>query len=223
MDKRKLYRDIAKRVGIKAPQVEYIAKRKAYAIGIEMAMPRGGFSVRDIGVYETPQDAEARLKDDLRAFLQKYPEAKSKVTLLYENVTKAKPLTPKEASRELLNRLLAGQGSIALNEQLRQMAEITLEYLEKLEAPRAQRKAKGTYRNRVFGEKKPIQWEQPDAREAPVYRFEVDCPYCGRHVSMERFSPREPQHCGQPECYTLHERELARVRKQRQRAREKGE
>jgi hypothetical protein len=222
MDKRRLYRKIAKKAGIKDPQVEYIPKLKGYGIGIEMAMPRGGFSVRDIGVYESPQEAEARIVEDLKAFLQKYPEAQNKVTLSYSTVTQREPLSPKEASRELLNRLLAGQGSIILDEQLRQMAETTLEYLEKLEAPRVKRE-NSRYHSRVSGTKKAIQWKQPDSREAPVYFFEIDCPHCKRHVSMERFSPREPQHCGQPECYTLHERELARVRKQRQRAREKGE
>jgi hypothetical protein len=223
MDKRRLYRNIAKKAGIEDPQVEYIARRKAYAIGIEMAMPRGGFSVRDIGVYETPQDAESRIAEDLKSFLQKYPEAQSKVTVSYNTVTQIETLSPKEASRELLNRLLTGEGSLTLDAHLQQMAKTTLEYLEKLEAPRVRRKAKGRYRSRSFEPKKSIEWEQPDAREAPVYFFEVDCPYCGRHVSLERFSPREPQHCGQPECYTKHERELARVRKQRQRAREKGE
>jgi hypothetical protein len=221
MDKRKLYRNIAKRAGIIAPEIEYYRERKAYSIGITIKTPDGkGFYAPSIGLYESPQDAEGRIADDLKAFLEKHPEAREKVTISYKSVTKQ---TPKQASRELLQRLLAGEGNLALNAEVQRMAKATLEYLEKLETLRPKPKATGIYRSLYPNQKKKaLKWKQPIARQAPIYTFEVDCPYCGRHVTMERFSPREPQHCGQDECYTLHERELARVRKQRQRAREKG-
>ncbi|MEL6309630.1 MAG: hypothetical protein AAFQ52_15925 [Chloroflexota bacterium] len=65
-----------------------------------------------------------------------------------------------------------------------------------------------------------LAWQQPLHRDAPVWVFALDCPYCGQHVMLERHSPREPQHCGDESCATEHKRILARERKRRQRRRE---
>lgn len=222
MDKRRLYRDIAKRAGIKDPAIEYHRERKAYSIGIELKTPSGGYAAYGVGLYYSPQEAEARVADDLKVFLKKHPEASEKVTLSYNTVTTVDAITPKQASRVLLENLLAQQETLSPHE-VQELAQRTLEYIEKLEAPRVKERASGKYRSRVPGlKKKPIVWEQPGARQAPVYEFEVDCPYCGRHVSMERFSPHEPRHCGQEGCYQEHERELGKERQRRWRERHKG-
>jgi myo-inositol-1-phosphate synthase len=125
---RTLYKGIAKAAGILAPEIEYHPKRKAYSIGIELKVTSGGFAVHDIGIYQSPEEAQERIAEDLKKFLRKYPDAAAKVSVLPEIFV----ATPREIAHNLLHQLAEGQ-SLPVTDETRRLAKVALEYLKSLE------------------------------------------------------------------------------------------
>lgn len=228
--KRDEFRKIGKAAGIKSPEIEYIPERKAYTIGITIQSPdKKGFYAPSVGMYHDLKEAQENIKADLTRFLDKHPQAREKVTGLYDTVTLQEPrAVAKSFVVNWIKRGLGGGLFDLLNEgyTLEDIEEIIGQIesiMSDIESPKkaTKRVKKSSYKSILpDAEKAAITWEQPEERLAPVYHFEITCPYCGSHVSLERFSPKSPAHCGADSCQEKHERELARIRKQRQRARQ---
>lgn len=217
---------IAKQAGIVTCDVTYERHLKSYAIRITVPLKQGkGFTDAAVGVYTSPEEAATRIDDDLLAFLDKEPAAWDKVSLSYDDVMQERQRAALALGWEMLQAIAEGNLHL-LKQEHRAAATAILDEVARLQAhsPALARKAKGTYKSRLPNQpKKPIEWEQPDSRQHPVYVFEITCPYCGTHATLERHSPREPRHCGAQACEEEHTRILARERKRRQRLRRKKE
>lgn len=220
MSKKQGFERIAKQVGIIRPHVTY-KPRMGYVIDIaDVPMSdRAGYTSLEVGLYQSIDEAKMQLADDIRACINRnladYPDILERV------IEKYHPVTDDLSERDITHQLLQ---ALANDPAKAKQATIALEYIQSLESKIDADTVhpKGTYDSKYPDiQKKPIDWQQPDYREHPVYTFEVDCPYCGQHVTLERHSPREPQHCGKDECATEHNRALARERKRRQRRRQK--
>jgi len=221
MSKKRDFDRLAKRVGIIRPDVTYDRLSKSYIVSIAdvKTIKRGGYTSLEVGSYRTIDDANNRLQDDIQACIERnladYPDIVERVTKQYHIVTHE--LSDRDRAIQALESLLKSP-------KTKESAQLALDYIESLEAQTQADTVhpKGTYSSQYPDQqKKPIQWKQPDYREHPVYTFEVDCPYCEQHVTLERHSPRNPVHCGEDACATEHNRTLARERKRRQRQREK--
>lgn len=222
MSKKRDFDQLAKRAGIIRPAITYHRQSKSYIVSIAdvKMIKRGGYTSLEVGSYRTIEDANDRLQDDIQACIERnladYPNVLERVTNQYHIVTDE--LSDRDIAYQLLESLLNSP-------ETKESAEIALHYLESLESQRQADTShpKGTYISQYpEQQKKPIQWEQPDYREHPVYTFDIDCPYCGQHVTLERHSPRNPVHCGEDDCATEHNRALARERKRRQRERQRS-
>jgi hypothetical protein len=219
MSKKRDFQRVAKEAGILKSGVQYYRQSKSYIISIaDNPLPEGkGYTTLSVGVYPTVNDAREHLPNDIQACvdhnLSDYPDILERVTERYHPVM----LSDRDITYQLLKALLNDPSTA-------QSAQATLQYIESLESQiQAETvRPKGTYTSQYPDQqKKPIEWQQPDYREHPVYIFVIDCPYCGQHVTLERHSPRNPVHCGEDDCATEHNRTLARERKRRQRERQK--
>ena len=207
------FQKLAKETGIQAPQVDYDKRAKEYIIRMTIPNPNGvGFTNPVIGVYTTIENAQERLADDLRAFIQKYPSAQDNVTVSY------KPVTISEIDNQtivrFLNRIIHSKGKLTITNEDKITAQAIIEALPP-------DRASGDYQSvHPDQDKYPVEWSQPKAKQTPVWKHAVDCPYCGTHEIIETYSPRAPKHCSKDACAEEHTRTQARVRKQRQRARQ---
>jgi hypothetical protein len=222
MSKKRDFDRLAKRVGIIRPDVTYHRLSKSYVISIAEVKMTGkrGYTSIEVGSYRTIEDAQGQLQDDIQACVDRnladYPDILERVTSAYHIVTSE--LSDRDRTHQLLESLLDSQ-------KTKELAQVALDYIQslesKIEADTVHPSGKYTSQYPDV-KKKPIDWTQPDYREHPVYIFEVDCPYCGQHVTLERHSSKEPVHCGKDDCATEHNRTLARERKRRQRERAKA-
>lgn len=226
MSKRRQFVKVAEQAGILSFSVTYERQAKAYAIRITVPLENDKvFTDPAVGVYTTAEAAQEQIADDLLRFLERYPSAWESVTLLYQDVTQAQHEAALSLGWEMLEGI-ANADLRVLRFDHQAAAQAILDEVASLRdhPPQRGRVAKGTYSSRLPDQpKKPIAWQQPDARQHPVYTFEITCPYCGAEVTLGRHSPREPRHCGAETCQVEHERLLARERKRRQRARQQSE
>jgi hypothetical protein len=209
------FQKLAKETGIQAPQVEYNKQSKEYIIRMTIPNPdRAGYINPIIGAYATIEDAQERITDDLRAFVQKYPSAQDKITIRYKTVTISE--IDNQAMVMLLKRLIHSKGKLTITNEDRIIAQAIIEALPP-------DRASGDYQSvHPDQDKHPVEWSQPKAKQTPIWQHAVDCPYCGSHEIIETYSPRTPKHCSQDACAEEHIRNLARERKRRQREREKA-
>jgi hypothetical protein len=240
MTLRKEYSRIAKDAGIAYPTIEYERQLQAYSICIMIPNPSqsdhntGGYIAATVGTYSSVDEAREKIDSDLLKFVRKYPAALDMVTSTYANRIKAQQaftetydtVTEDNAGALLtaLLKLISTSSTLDLTPSHREAAKQGLQYIRDLKAKLPPEVAQGNYHSRYPDQpKQPIDWQQPQARQHPVYVFEVDCPYCGKSVTLERYSPREPQHCGEDTCEQEHQRLLARERKRRQRQRHQSQ
>lgn len=222
MSKKREFIRLARQAGIVSPSVTYDRRAKGYhvAIGSIPNPYNAGYVDIEIALYDNLNETRDRIEADIRACIDhnidRYPDILKKVTITYEDVT----LSDRDRTYQWLDGLSRDDDS-----DTAQSAKIALNYFEVLEsqARETTRQPKGTYKTTLTEpvERKPLQWQQPDYRNAPVYYFDLECPYCGRSETLERRRNRRPPHCGRDDCQQVHERTLARDRKRRQRARQK--
>ncbi|MEL6309474.1 MAG: hypothetical protein AAFQ52_15130 [Chloroflexota bacterium] len=227
MSKKRAFYNLAHEMGILSPIVKYEKRSKEYHICISIPAEDGvGVIDAVIGGYHALADAKETLEADIQAFLLRYPTALEKVTDRYHIVTLNEGEQSQDDTahkiRQFLEALQRENHQYYQDDAVAILAKQTAQYIADLEAERPPNMAKGTYKSQLPEQpKKAIEWEQPQARQHPVYTFEFDCQYCGGHFILERHSPRQPQHCGGESCAAEHRRKLARERKRRQRERER--
>lgn len=66
-------------------------------------------------------------------------------------------------------------------------------------------------------EKAPIVWDQPHARQAPVYEHSIICPICGQQVTISTHSPNAPAVCEREPCREAYTRQKNAERQKRYR------
>lgn len=237
----KLYK-LARKVGVKQFDASYNRSTKQWTVYSVERNPDGpGYVSYGIGVYLDYAHAKRQLADDWQAYQQGTQDPaedtffddmreasdayiasrlSEQVTLLYDIVTQS--LDDTSDGQAVLYALLDTLRGVSEHPVV-DAAQSYLDSVESVETHNVTKPAAtGRYTSKLpDAPKAPIAWEQPAARQAPVYTFEVDCPYCQRSETLSRHSPRPPAHCGRDECQQQHQRKLARERKRRQRAREK--
>ncbi len=231
MSNQQAFRQLAIGKGILSPKIQYDRRAGDYTICITIPASDGvGFVDAGVGVYQTLAQAKDQLSDDIAKFLLRYPDAKDKVASRYHKATDSQNTFEQSntddrraSTYQLLQALQNEEHPYYQDDLLAQLATDALAYIISLEAQLPPTTAKGTYESKLPEQpKKAIEWEQPIARQHPVYTFDLICPYCGDEVTLERHSPHAPKHCDKDECGIEHRRTLARERKRRQRERERN-
>lgn len=78
----------------------------------------------------------------------------------------------------------------------------------------AQRSPRRRYVPKTYTEKTPIVWDQPHARQAPIYEHRISCAVCGQPATLSTRSPNAPATCEREACQeTYHKRKNAERQK----------
>lgn len=229
---------LARKAGVKRFDASYNRQSKQWTVYSVERDPDGpGYVSVAFGVYMDYAHAKRQLAQDWQAyqngtlatagdtFFDEMREASDaylanrlgdSITLLYDYVTKS--VDDASDGEQVLHALLDTLRGVSEHPML----DAAIAHLDALESPQKP-VADGRYTSKLpNAPKAPIDWQQPAARQAPVYTFELDCSYCGRSETLGRHSPIPPAHCGRPDCEKEHTKKLNAERQRRYRARQKA-
>lgn len=93
--------------------------------------------------------------------------------------------------------------------------------LAALDADRSPRRPY-TPRKLTPANKAPITWDQPHARQAPIYAHSITCPICAQQLTISTHSATAPAVCERESCREAYTRQKNAERQKRWRDRQKG-